>query len=481
MPLALTFDDVLLVPGASDVVPRDVDVRTRLTRELSIQIPLVSAAMDTVTTARLAIALAREGGVGVIHKNMPVDRQAAEVDKVKRSEHGVISDPFFLTPDRSIQEAADLMAHYHISGVPIVDDAGRLVGIITNRDIRFVEDFYRPIREVMTSENLVTAPEGTDLEKAREILMRHKIEKLPLVDQAGHLKGLITIKDIEKARKHPNAAKDSRGRLLVGAAVGAAPGEMERAEALVAAGVDVLVVDSAHGHSRNVVEAVRRLKRRWPDLQVVAGNVATYEGARALIEAGADAVKCGVGPGAICTTRVVAGVGVPQFTAVMEAARAGEEAGVPVISDGGVRHSGDIVKALAAGAHSVMIGSLFAGTDESPGELEIYQGRSYKSYRGMGSLGAMAHGSGERYFQGGVEKFVPEGVEARVPYRGPLSETVFQLVGGLRAGMGYVGAADVEALRRHRRFVRVTAQGLRENHPHDVFITKEPPNYRIDD
>ncbi|MBE3589606.1 MAG: IMP dehydrogenase [Firmicutes bacterium] len=482
MPLGLTFDDVLVVPGESEVVPRDVDVRTKLTREITIHIPLVSAAMDTVTEARLAIALAREGGIGIIHKNMPIERQAAEVDKVKRSEHGVITDPFFLTPERPIRDALDLMAHYHISGVPIVDgeSSRRLVGIITNRDLRFEEDMSRPIREVMTRERLVTAPVGTTLEEAKTILARHKIEKLPLVDEHGRLRGLITIKDIEKAQKYPNSAKDARGRLLVGAAVGAGPGNMERVEALIAAGVDVIVVDSAHGHSRNVIEFARRVKRTWPDQQLIAGNVATYEGAMALIEAGVDAVKTGVGPGTICTTRVVAGIGVPQLTAIMETARAGEERGVPVIADGGIKYSGDIVKAIAAGAHSVMIGSLFAGTEESPGELEIYQGRSYKTYRGMGSLGAMQEGSGDRYFQERAEKFVPEGVEGRVPYRGPLSDTVYQLVGGLRAGMGYAGAKDIESLRRNARFIRITPGGLRESHPHDVLITKEPPNYRVE-
>lgn len=477
----LTFDDVLLLPGESEVVPREVDVTTYLTREIPLNIPLISAAMDTVTEARLAIAIAREGGIGVIHKNMTPEEQAAEVDKVKRSEHGVITDPFFLSPHHRVQDALDLMERYHISGVPIVEgERGRLVGIITNRDLRFEEDYSRPIAEVMTSENLVTAPVGTTLEEAKRLLARHRIEKLPLVDDEFHLKGLITIKDIEKARKYPNSAKDPRGRLLVAAAVGAGPGNMERVERLVDAGVDAVVVDSAHGHSRNILNFVREVKGSWPRLQVVAGNVATAEGTRALIEAGADAVKVGVGPGSICTTRVVAGIGVPQVTAIFEAAREAARHEVPVIADGGIKFSGDITKAIAAGAHTVMIGSLFAGTEESPGEMEIYQGRSFKVYRGMGSLGAMKRGSGDRYFQAEAEKFVPEGVEGRIPYRGPLSETVYQLVGGLRAGMGYVGARNIEELRTKSRFVKITSAGLRESHPHDVQITKEPPNYSIE-
>lgn len=469
---------MLLVPGPSEVVPRDVDVTTYVTRQVRINIPFLSAAMDTVTEARMAIALAREGGLGVIHRNLPIEKQAQEVDKVKRSEHGVITDPFYLTPDRPIREAKALMDHYHISGVPIVDDGGRLVGIITNRDLRFEENFQRPIREVMTAEGLITAPVGTTLEEARRILARHKVEKLPLVDEAGKLRGLITIKDIQKARQYPHAAKDSQGRLLAAAAVGAGPKDMERAEALIAAGVDVLVVDSAHGHSRGVLEMVKRLKATWPDQPVLAGNVATYEGALALMEAGADGVKVGVGPGTICTTRVVAGVGVAQFSAILAAARASREKGVPIVADGGISYSGDIVKALGAGAHAVMMGSMFAGTDEAPGELEIFQGRSYKAYRGMGSLGAMSAGSSERYFQDQkAEKFVPEGVEARVPYKGPLSEVVFQLLGGLRAGMGYVGAANIGELHQKARFVRITGHGLRESHPHHVQIVKEAPNY----
>ncbi len=479
-PVALTFDDVLLVPAASEVLPRDVDVSTWFTREIRLNVPLVSAGMDTVTEARMAIAMAREGGIGVIHKNMPVERQAAEVDKVKRSEHGVITDPFFLSPGHRVRDALALMERYHISGVPICENGGRLVGIITNRDIRFEENLDRPIGEVMTREQLITAPVGTTLAEAKRILGRYRIEKLPLVDEHFRLRGLITIKDIEKARRYPNSAKDGRGRLLVAAAVGVGEGARERAEALVAAGVDALVVDTAHGHSRGVVRFTAEVKAAFPDVQVVAGNVATGEATGALIEAGADAVKVGLGPGSICTTRVVAGIGVPQLTAVYECAREASRHGVPVIADGGIKYSGDIVKAIAAGAHSVMIGSLFAGTDESPGELEIYQGRSFKVYRGMGSLGAMREGSQDRYFQEGAPKLVPEGVEGRVPYRGPLAETVYQLVGGLRAGMGYCGCRTVEELRVGGRFIRITAAGLRESHPHDVQITREAPNYTLE-
>ncbi|MDI3317644.1 MAG: IMP dehydrogenase [Bacillota bacterium] len=478
---ALTFDDVLLVPQESHVLPRQADTRTRLTRELHLNIPLISAAMDTVTESRLAIAIAREGGIGVIHKNMPAERQAAEVDKVKRSEFGVITDPFFLSPDHLVEDAVTLMERYHISGVPVVEEgSGRLVGILTNRDIRFETNYRRPIREVMTSEGLVTAPVGTTLEEAKEILAAHRIEKLPLVDADFHLRGLITIKDIEKARRYPSAAKDAKGRLLVAAAVGTGAGDVERAEALVRAGADALVVDSAHGHSEGVIRFTRQLKQHFPDVQVIAGNVATAEGARALIEAGADAVKVGIGPGSICTTRVVAGVGVPQLTAILECAAEASRYDVPVIADGGIKYSGDIVKAIAAGAHTVMIGSLFAGTEESPGETEIYQGRAYKVYRGMGSLGAMRQGSSDRYFQEGNGKLVPEGVEGRVPYRGSLSDMVYQLVGGLRSGMGYVGAPDIETLRTRTRFIRITNAGLRESHPHDVQITKEPPNYTVE-
>lgn len=474
----LTFDDVLLVPAFSAVLPREVDVSSYFTREVRLNIPIASAGMDTVTEARMAIAMAREGGIGVIHKNMSIERQAKEVDRVKRSEHGVITDPIYLSPDHTIGEAVKIMEHYHISGVPITEN-GKLVGIITNRDIRFEEDYSRPIREVMTKENLVTAPVGTTLEQAKEILRRYKIEKLPLVDENFNLKGLITIKDIEKARKYPNSAKDSKGRLLVAAAVGVSKETMERVEALVAAGVDVIVVDTAHGHSENVLRTVAAIKQKYPDLQVVGGNVATKEGALALIEAGVDAVKVGVGPGSICTTRVIAGIGVPQLSAILDCARVAREKGVPIIADGGIKYSGDITKALAAGASTVMIGSLLAGTEESPGEIEIYQGRSFKTYRGMGSLGAMKEGSKDRYFQEEADKLVPEGIEGRVPYKGPVAETLFQLVGGLKAGMGYLGARSIPELQEKARFIRITQAGLRESHPHDVIITKEAPNYRI--
>lgn len=477
--VALTFDDVLLVPGKSDVLPREVDTATRFTREVRLNIPLASAGMDTVTEARMAIAVAREGGIGVIHKNMSIDRQASEVDKVKRSEHGVISDPFYLSPRHEVRDAMEMMARYHISGVPIVDGS-RLVGILTNRDVRFEENVRRPIAEVMTAEGLVTAPVGTTLAEAKEIMARHKIEKLPLVDEHFRLRGLITIKDIEKAKKYPSAAKDARGRLLAAAAVGIAPDALERVEALLAAGADVIVLDSAHGHSRNVLTLLAEIKRAFPDAQVVAGNVATAEGARDLIQQGADAVKVGLGPGSICTTRVVAGIGVPQITAIADCAEECGRAGVPLIADGGIKYSGDITKAIAAGADSVMIGSLFAGTEESPGEMEIYQGRSFKVYRGMGSIGAMRAGARDRYFQDHElpeTKLVPEGIEGRVPYRGPLADTVFQLVGGLRAGMGYCGCRTIAELKTQTRFVRISPAGLRESHPHDVTITKEAPNY----
>ncbi|MDN5332601.1 MAG: dehydrogenase [Tepidanaerobacteraceae bacterium] len=471
----LSFDDVLVLPAKSSVLPKDVDVSTRLTNNIRLNIPIVSAAMDTVTEARLAIALAREGGIGIIHKNMSIDEQALEVDKVKRSEHGVIVDPFYLSPDNTIGEAMELMARYRISGVPITEN-GKLVGIITNRDIRFEDDMTKKIKDVMTKENLVTAPVGTTLEEAKLILKKHKIEKLPLVDEHFNLKGLITIKDIEKAIKYPNAAKDKNGRLLVGAAVGVGKDMMDRVKALVEAKVDVVVVDTAHGHSDNVIKAVGEIKEKFPDLEVIAGNVATAEATRDLIKAGADAVKVGMGPGSICTTRVVAGIGVPQITAIYDCAREAEKYGVPIIADGGIKYSGDIVKAIAAGADSVMIGGLFAGTEESPGEIEIYKGRSFKVYRGMGSLGAMEEGSKDRYFQEDAKKLVPEGVEGRVPYRGPLSEIVFQLVGGLRAGMGYCGARNIEELKK-AKFIKITSAGLRESHPHDVYITKEAPNY----
>lgn len=472
----LTFDDVLLVPQRSEVLPKDVDLRTRLTKNITLNIPLASAAMDTVTEARMAIAIAREGGIGIIHKNMSIEEQAEQVDKVKRSEHGVIVDPFYLSPDHSLSDAMALMEKYHISGVPITEN-GKLVGIITNRDIRFETDFSKKIREVMTSENLITAPEGTTLEQAKEILRKYKIEKLPIVDENGMLKGLITIKDIEKAIKYPNAAKDKNGRLLVGAAVGIARDTMERVEALVAAKVDVITVDTAHGHSVGVINMVKQIKKKFPDLQVIAGNVATAEATRELIEAGADCVKVGIGPGSICTTRVVAGVGVPQITAIMECAEEADKYGIPIIADGGIKYSGDIVKAIAAGASVVMVGNLLAGTEESPGETELYQGRRFKVYRGMGSLGAMAAGSSDRYFQEDAKKLVPEGVEGRVPFKGPLADTVYQLMGGLRAGMGYCGARNIEELRKNAKFIRITNAGLRESHPHNIYITKEAPNY----
>lgn len=474
----LTFDDVLLVPAKSQVLPKEVDVSTYLTKEIKLNIPLLSAGMDTVTEARMAIAIAREGGVGIIHKNMSVEDQASEVDKVKRSEHGVIVDPFHLGPEHPISDALKLMAKYRISGVPITVN-GKLVGILTNRDLRFETNMNRKISEVMTSENLVTAPEGTNLEQAQEILKKYKIEKLPIVDRESNLKGLITIKDIEKAIQYPNSAKDAKGRLLAGAAVGVTDDMTDRVDALVKAKVDVVVLDTAHGHSKGVIEAVKKIKSGYPDLQLVAGNVATYEGTEDLIKAGADAVKIGIGPGSICTTRVVAGIGVPQITAIMDSARAASKYGIPIIADGGIKYSGDITKAIAAGADTVMIGSLLAGTEESPGDIEIYQGRSFKVYRGMGSLGAMASGSKDRYFQEDAKKLVPEGVEGRVPYKGALSETVYQLVGGLKAGMGYCGTANIKGLKEDTKFMAITPAGLKENHPHDVSITKEAPNYSI--
>ncbi|ACM60733.1 IMP dehydrogenase [Caldicellulosiruptor bescii] len=475
---ALTFDDVLLVPQYSEVLPKDVDVSTYLTKTIKLNIPLMSAGMDTVTESRMAIAIAREGGIGVIHKNMTVEEQASEVDKVKRSEHGVIVDPFYLSPDNKIYEAMELMAKYRISGVPITVN-GKLVGIITNRDIRFETDYSKPIKEVMTSSNLITAKEGITLEEAKEIMKKHKIEKLPIVDDEGNLKGLITIKDIEKAVKYPNAAKDSKGRLLCAAAVGVSKDTDDRVDALVKAQVDVIVVDTAHGHSKGVIETVKRIKSRYPHIQVVAGNIATAEAARDLIEAGADCVKVGIGPGSICTTRVVAGIGVPQITAIMDVAEVAKEYGIPVIADGGIRYSGDITKALAAGADVVMIGSLFAGCEESPGECEIYQGRRFKVYRGMGSLSAMKAGSKDRYFQEDASKLVPEGVEGRVPYKGPLEDTVFQLIGGLKSGMGYCGARTIKELQQKAKFVKITQAGVRESHPHDIYITKEAPNYSV--
>lgn len=472
----LTFDDVLLIPGASDVLPAQVSLATSLAKGIDLNIPLMSAAMDTVTESRLAIAIAREGGLGIIHKNMSIEDQALEVDKVKRSEHGVITDPFYLAPDNSVREAMALMEKYRISGVPITR-GGKLVGILTNRDLRFENNFDQPIENVMTKENLVTAPVGTSLAEAQKILGKHRIEKLPIVDEKGYLKGLITIKDIEKAIQYPNSAKDKNGRLLAGAAVGTAANTFDRVAALVEAKVDIIAIDTAHGHSKYVIEKVSKIKEKYPDLPVIAGNVATAEATEALIDAGADVVKVGIGPGSICTTRVVAGIGMPQFSAVMECAETADKKGKRIIADGGIKYSGDIAKALGAGASAVMIGSLFAGTLESPGEIEIYQGRSFKVYRGMGSLGAMSAGSNDRYFQEGAKKFVPEGVEGRVPYRGTLAEIVFQMVGGIRAGMGYCGMHTVDELRKNARFVKMTSASLIESHPHDISITKESPNY----
>jgi len=477
---ALTFDDVLLLPGPSQVVPSQVDLTPPLPDFLPLRIPLLSAAMDTVTEAKMAVAIARAGGLGIIHKNFPPAEQAAEVDKVKRAQHGVITDPYTLGPDNSLGEAAELMQKRSISGVPIVVE-GRLVGIITHRDIRFENRMDKPIRLVMTSEGLITGRENTSLEEAAQLMKKHKIEKLPLVDDAFRLKGLITIKDIEKATTFPDSAVDQKGRLLVGAAVGVGSSELERAEALVGAGVDLLVVDTAHGHSRNVIEMVKELRRLYPDLPLMAGNVATGEGTLALIEAGAHIVKVGVGPGSICTTRVVTGVGVPQITAIVECVAAASKHGIPIVADGGIKYSGDITKALAAGAAAVMVGNLLAGTDESPGDIEFFRGRAYKTYRGMGSLGAMRRGSADRYFQRDVEKLVPEGVEGRVVYRGAAADVIHQLMGGLRAGMGYCGAANLQELQSKARFIRITNAGLRESHPHDLQITKEAPNYGVED
>lgn len=473
----ITFDDVLLIPQRSEVLPKEIDLSTRLTKKIKLNIPLMSAAMDTVTEARFAIAIAREGGIGIIHKNMSIEEQATEVDKVKRSENGVIVNPFYLHPDNTLAEADELMGKYKISGVPITDEAGKLVGILTNRDLRFEKDFTKKIKDVMTCENLITAPVGTTLEQAEQILQGHKVEKLPIVDQDGYLKGLITIKDIEKAVRYPNSARDEAGRLLVGAAIGDTPDLFERVDALIRANVDVVVFDSAHGHSVRIVNSVARMKQAYPELQVIVGNIATGDAARDLIEAGADAVKVGMGPGSICTTRVVAGIGVPQITAIREVAKVAQGYGIPVIADGGIKFSGDLPKAIAAGADVIMIGSLFAGCEESPGEIEVYQGRNYKVYRGMGSLAAMADGSKDRYFQTGAKKLVPEGVEGRVPYKGPLADTVYQLLGGLRSGMGYCGTKDIETLKREGKFVRISNSSLRENHPHDIQITKEAPNY----
>ena len=475
----LTYDDVLLVPAASDILPADVNLTTRLTKKIALKIPLMSAAMDTVTEYRMAIAMAREGGIGVIHKNMPIEAQADQVDLVKRSENGVITNPFSLTADHTLGEADALMAKFRISGVPIIDTDGILIGIITNRDMKFEEDMTRSIADVMTRDHLVTGRIGTTLDEAKAILHANKIEKLPIVDAEGHLRGLITIKDIEKALTYPHSAKDEHGRLLCAAAIGATADVLDRAGALVNAGVDALVLDSAHGHSENILKKVSLVKEHFPDVSLIAGNVATAEATEALIKAGADAVKVGIGPGSICTTRIVAGIGVPQMTAVLECAAMGEKYGVPVIADGGIKYSGDIVKALAGGASVVMLGSLFAGCEESPGDTEVYQGRSFKVYRGMGSLSAMAKGSKDRYFQEDNKKLVPEGVEGRVPYRGSVSDSIFQLMGGLRSGMGYTGSADIDTLRTHSRFVRITNAGLRESHPHDIYITKEAPNYTM--
>ena len=472
----LAFDDVLLIPQASDVLPNDVDLRTTLCEGLSLNLPIISAAMDTVTESRLAIAMAREGGLGIIHKNMSIEEQAKEVDKVKRSEHGVITDPFFLEPQNLVRDAIALMERYRISGVPITRN-GKLVGILTNRDLRFETNYDQPIENVMTKENLITAPVGTSLADAQKILGRHRIEKLPIVDKDGYLKGLITIKDIEKSIQYPNSARDKNGRLLVGAAVGTSANTMERIAALVEKKVDVIAVDTAHGHSKGVIEKVAQIKRAFPNVPIIAGNVATAGATRALIEAGADVVKVGIGPGSICTTRIVAGIGVPQFTAIMDCAEEADKLGKRVIADGGIKYSGDIVKALAAGGSAVMIGSMLAGTQESPGEIELYQGRSFKVYRGMGSLAAMAAGSSDRYFQEGTKKFVPEGVEGRVPYRGTVSEIIYQMKGGLRSGMGYCGKATIDDLRLHSEFVRITNAGLLESHPHDISISKEAPNY----
>ncbi|MBQ5316261.1 MAG: IMP dehydrogenase [Oscillospiraceae bacterium] len=477
----LTFDDVLLIPDRSDITPNMVSLKTRLAGDIYLNTPIITSAMDTVTEAKMAIAIAREGGCGIIHKNMSIEKQAEEVDKVKRSENGVIVNPFSLTADRTVAEADKLMGKYKISGVPIVDEKGKLVGILTNRDLRFLRSFDIPIKDVMTKENLVTAPVGTDLEAAQKILMQHKIEKLPIVDEDGTLKGLITIKDIEKAVQYPNSARDKSGRLLCGAALGITADVLDRAKALLDAQVDVLVLDSAHGHSKNIFTCLDKLKNAFPEAVIIAGNIATAQAAEDLIKAGADCIKVGIGPGSICTTRVVAGIGVPQITAVYDAACVAAKYDIPVIADGGIKYSGDIVKALAAGANCVMLGSLLAGCDEAPGETEIYQGRSFKVYRGMGSLAAMAKGSSDRYFQEGAKKLVPEGVEGRVPYKGLVSDTIFQLVGGIRAGMGYCGCEDIPTLHERAKFVRITGAGLKESHPHDIYITKEAPNYSVHD
>ena len=476
----ITFDDVLLVPAYSEVIPNQVDLSTYLTKSIRLNIPMMSAGMDTVTEHRMAIAMSRQGGIGIIHKNMSIQEQAEEVDKVKRSENGVITDPFYLSPDNTLEEANNLMAKFRISGVPITEN-GKLVGIITNRDLKFEEDFSKTIKESMTSENLITAKEGITLEEAKKILAKARKEKLPIVDDNFNLKGLITIKDIEKQIKYPLSSKDSKGRLLCGAALGITANVLDRAQELVNAHVDVVVLDSAHGHSANVLNCVRMIKEKFPDLQVIAGNVATAEATKALIEAGADAVKVGIGPGSICTTRVVAGIGVPQITAVMDCYSVAKEYGIPIIADGGIKYSGDMTKAIAAGANVCMMGSMFAGCDESPGTFELYQGRKYKVYRGMGSIAAMENGSKDRYFQSDAKKLVPEGVEGRVAYKGSVEDTVFQLMGGLRSGMGYCGAKDIEYLKENGRFIKISAASLKESHPHDIHITKEAPNYSVDE
>ena len=476
----ITFDDVLLVPAYSEVIPNQVDLSTYLTKSIRLNIPMMSAGMDTVTEHRMAIAMSRQGGIGIIHKNMSIQEQAEEVDKVKRSENGVITDPFYLSPDNTLEEANNLMAKFRISGVPITEN-GKLVGIITNRDLKFEEDFSKKIKESMTSENLITAKEGITLEEAKKILAKARKEKLPIVDDNFNLKGLITIKDIEKQIKYPLSSKDSKGRLLCGAALGITANVLDRAQELVNAHVDVVVLDSAHGHSANVLNCVRMIKEKFSDLQVIAGNVATAEATKALIEAGADAVKVGIGPGSICTTRVVAGIGVPQITAVMDCYSVAKEYGIPIIADGGIKYSGDMTKAIAAGANVCMMGSIFAGCDESPGTFELYQGRKYKVYRGMGSIAAMENGSKDRYFQSDAKKLVPEGVEGRVAYKGSVEDTVFQLMGGLRSGMGYCGAKDIEYLKENGRFIKISAASLKESHPHDIHITKEAPNYSVDE
>ncbi len=473
----LTFDDVLLIPRKSDILPKDVSLKTTLAKNITLNIPMCTAAMDTVTESKMAIAIAREGGIGVIHKNLPMEVQASEVDRVKRSENGVITNPFFLSPEHLVSDADALMRKFSISGIPVCDENGKLVGILTNRDLRFMTNYNVKINDVMTKEKLVTSHENTTLDEAQQILMKHKIEKLPLVDKNGHLKGLITIKDIEKAVQYPNTARDAQGRLLCGAAIGATSDVLDRAACLAEAQVDAFFLDSAHGHSENIIRTVAKVKAAYPDIALIAGNVATAEATKALIDAGADCVKVGIGPGSICTTRVVAGIGVPQITAVFDSANEASKHGIPVIADGGIKYSGEIVKALAAGASSIMVGSLVAGCEEAPGEREIYQGRQFKVYRGMGSLASMANGSKDRYFQEDNKKLVPEGIEGRVPYKGPLADTVFQMMGGLRSGMGYCGCSTIAELQEKAQFVRITNAGLIESHPHDVLITKEAPNY----